>query len=466
MPHKEWSPSLWGKCFTGAGDWRVVLNGAQLDVLAENRHFKHQLTQASPLVAKQGIFWSALHLKIAKEATVILDGIPNAHGHAIMAAIDAVLRANRAEIERHRESERLANRRSFFDRQLATLRVWRSRIRAVIAEHDRDRRWVTRETIDSLAAEKPSCVYGKMKAMFAEPDIQRHLDGGAGERLSDTYDCVSWAAADLIEVFANRNEAHLRNELVASKTLLDRVESRPLNAEQARAVICFDNRVQVVAAAGSGKTSTMGAKAAYAVERGLVAPDKILLPAFNDAAAKELKARAKLAMERVGRPEITLEAMTFHKFGSDVIGYASHRRRVPPWVANGDVDKLGELVADLKTRNRSFRQRWDLFRTVFGRGLPSFGVTPDHEDYSSRTRKTGFRTLNGEVVKSLEEVTITDWLFYNGVNYQYEARYKHSTADRTHVQYHPDFYCPDVGLYHEHFALDKRGKPTMLCCHR
>ena len=41
--------------------------------------------------------------------------------------------------------------------------------------------------------------------------------------------------------------------------------------EQARAVVCFDNRVQVVASAGSGKTSTMVAKAAYALHRGLVA---------------------------------------------------------------------------------------------------------------------------------------------------------------------------------------------------
>jgi hypothetical protein len=37
----------------------------------------------------------------------------------------------------------------------------------------------------------------------------------------------------------------------------------------------------VVAAAGSGKTSTMVAKAAYAVERGLMAPDQIVMLAFN-----------------------------------------------------------------------------------------------------------------------------------------------------------------------------------------
>ena len=41
--------------------------------------------------------------------------------------------------------------------------------------------------------------------------------------------------------------------------------------------MCFDNRVQVLAAAGSGKTSVMVARAAYAVSRGFVAPGRILL---------------------------------------------------------------------------------------------------------------------------------------------------------------------------------------------
>ena len=55
-------------------------------------------------------------------------------------------------------------------------------------------------------------------------------------------------------------EAMATRELGLAKPFLDRVESRPLTEEQARAVICFDNRVQVVAAAGSGKTSTMVAR--------------------------------------------------------------------------------------------------------------------------------------------------------------------------------------------------------------
>ncbi|MCP8633419.1 hypothetical protein PUR31_02300 [Pseudomonas mosselii] len=46
-------------------------------------------------------------------------------------------------------------------------------------------------------------------------------------------------------------------ELDVCSDLLDNVESRELNDEQAKAVVCFDNLVQLIASAGSGNTSTM-----------------------------------------------------------------------------------------------------------------------------------------------------------------------------------------------------------------
>lgn len=454
----EWTPSLWGKRFTSAVDWRVVLDGARLEIFTEDRHFVFDLKLSSPIVPAHGSFWTTLHLKVAEQTWIVLDGIPNAHGRAMSAAIQDVIRANKAKLERTAEAERLADRRACFERDIAPLRAWRAQVWSVIAEHDRERRWITRETIQSLQDTRPVCAPDELKTMLSDVDIQMHLSGGDSKHLSDVNECIAWVVADLHVEIAKRNEVHLQRELLASKALLDRVESRPLNAEQARAVICFDSRVQVVASAGSGKTSTIVAKAAYAIERGLVAPDKILLLAFNDAAAKELKARAQLAMERIGRPGVSLHAVTFHKLGSDIIGYAGYRRRVPGWVTGEDVETLAKLVADRKKKNRTFCKRWHFFRTVFGRALPAFGVEPEHEDYSPATRKTGFRTLNGEVVKSLEEAMIADWLFYNGVHYQYEVRYRHNTADRTHTQYHPDFYYPDIDLYHEHFALNECGQ--------
>ncbi|MEX5669610.1 helicase IV, partial [Pseudomonas neuropathica] len=57
-----------------------------------------------------------------------------------------------------------------------------------------------------------------------------------------------------------------------------------------------------------------------------------------------------------------------------------------------------------------------------------------------------------------EERIIANWLFYNGIDYQYERSYEHDTATVTHRQYFPDFFYPDINLYHEHFALDALGQ--------
>ena len=69
---------------------------------------------------------------------------------------------------------------------------------------------------------------------------------------------------------------------------------------RSRAVVAFDNRVRVIAAAGSGKTSVMVARAAYAIERGFVPADRILMLAFNADAAKELQERVRTRLGVLG----------------------------------------------------------------------------------------------------------------------------------------------------------------------
>jgi len=54
---------------------------------------------------------------------------------------------------------------------------------------------------------------------------------------------------------------------------------------------------------------------------------------------------------------------------------------------------------------------------------------------------------------------LANWLFYNGVRYEYERDYEHRTSDAGHGQYRPDFYYPDIDTYHEHWALNRNGQP-------
>lgn len=253
----------------------------------------------------------------------------------------------------------------------------------------------------------------------------------------------------------------MTRELEACKGLLANVESKPLTDEQSRAVICFDNRVQVIASAGSGKTSTMVAKAVYAIHRKLVSPGSIVLMAFNKDAAAELQARIAASLERLEIDDVQIDTKTFHSLGLTIIAEATGRRpHVPDWAVENllGLQKLSTIIDDLKDQSEAFRTHWDLFRLVFGRDISAASADDTFEAWDKEGQGR-LISLKGDYVASQEERIIANWLFYNGIEYQYEPAYEHDTATVTHGQYFPDFFYPAINLYHEHFALDALGQP-------
>lgn len=151
---------------------------------------------------------------------------------------------------------------------------------------------------------------------------------------------------DLVQAeIKKHNEAFLARQRIARKEFFDTVEKNPLTPEQVHACICMDDNVMVVAAAGSGKTSTMVAKAGYVLSEGLVEADQILMLAFNAAAAKELGER--VAQRLKGVPGVEgISSQTFHAFGLTVIGAATGQKpRLAPWVDKGEEGKVMTDIA-------------------------------------------------------------------------------------------------------------------------
>ena len=66
-------------------------------------------------------------------------------------------------------------------------------------------------------------------------------------------------------------------------------------------------------------------------------------------------------------------------------------------------------------------------------------------------------TLDGKYwVKSQQELAIANALFINGINYEYEKLFSTEFED-LEFNYSPDFYYPEIELWHEHFAINKDG---------
>lgn len=428
---------------TGTSDWSLRLDGPEIILTIAGQQFRTVVEDVASYRVNQGVIWTDIALFPGTARAQKVDGLPNSEAKILVAAVDAA-----------RRKQRNVNEAKNLDDAYIVIRDWFERIFVAALKAEMGR-WFSYEAQQALHNNRPKFDSKALQASLREPEIRSHIRGDLAEmeKFIGMWD-ANWPAT-----WAALNEEYVVHELAAQQDLFNRVESKPLTEEQARAVICFDNRVQVVASAGSGKTSTMVAKAAYAINRRLVAPERIILLAFNKKAAEELKERAALSFERLGMQGVSVEASTFHKLGLSIIGKATGAKPdVPDWATDAieGFRKISEIVDQLKDQSSDFRTRWDMFRLVFGKDLPQLGA-PTEPDVWDRNGNGLNLTMDGKRVRSLEEVRIANWLFYNGVRYEYEPRYKFSSPDADHGHYYPDFFYPDIDVYHEHFALNAEG---------
>ena len=226
-----------------------------------------------------------------------------------------------------------------------------------------------------------------------------------------------------------------------------------LTEEQADAVSTDEDTTLVLAGAGTGKTAVIAAKIAYLVRHQKMDPREILVLAFNRKAAAEIR-------ERLPDDLRGACVATFHAFGMRLLGEALDRKphisklAEDPASLRRTIDAIlldlltssqhGKRVAKLLTLHRNpYRSPFD-FKTS--------------SEYWNHVRRCELRTLSGDLVKSLEEVQVANFLSMNGIRFEYEKLYPVDTADARHRRYQPDFHLPEYDVYIEHFALDEAGK--------
>lgn len=252
-------------------------------------------------------------------------------------------------------------------------------------------------------------------------------------------------------------EYHENFQLEKRMSFFDRVESNPLTHEQRLGVLRSNDMNMVLAAAGTGKTSVMVAKALDLIDRGLANPSEILVLAYNRTAAEELRERL---VDKAESGRIKLESFpqisTFHALGRWLL----RNTRVPTYLSEFTQDemKFKQWVTSwLEKHLESNSTNLLNFISLFPQPVNPFGFNTQAE-YERYVRDNEFRTLNGEKVKSYQELLIANFLYMNGVAYTYEAPYVSKRRINIGFDYRPDFYIQDTNIYIEHFGIDRQGK--------
>ncbi|MDM2928349.1 DNA helicase IV [Citrobacter sp. Cm046] len=153
--------------------------------------------------------------------------------------------------------------------------------------------------------------------------------------------CQAWLK-DIEVCRLQHNQAYTDAMLAEHAEFFSHIESSPLNAAQARAVVNGEKSLLVLAGAGSGKTSVLVARAGWLLMQGEAVAEQILLLAFGRKAAQEMDDRIR---ERLHTEEIS--ARTFHSLALHIIQQGS--KKVPT---------VSKLENDTAARHKLFITTW------------------------------------------------------------------------------------------------------------
>ena len=240
-----------------------------------------------------------------------------------------------------------------------------------------------------------------------------------------------------------------------------------LTQEQRLCIVDDSYRTLVIASAGSGKTTTLVGKYAFLLEEKLAAPREILVLAFNKAIGEEIGEKIKKLVPGDARPEV----YTFHGFGLELLKRAEGRKRVDS-LAESSSDGLldtANVLAIIERANSKYPkiEEWiSEFRAEcpyhqieeFARDEREYNEAVGSYPYKRELSRSGgeFRaqripSLDAKYwVRSQQELAIINSLIIRGVKVEYER--SHPEGEIT-----PDFYYPEIDLWHEHFAIQRDG---------
>lgn len=249
-----------------------------------------------------------------------------------------------------------------------------------------------------------------------------------------------------------------------------------LDEEQRRAVITDDDHCLLVAGAGAGKTTTMAAKVKYLVEKQGIHPEEIIVISYTRKAIGELQERINQGLK------IPAKICTFHAFAFDIVKKFSVE---PPEINFSSYEIIFEMLEKTIFSNKHLMRNlvlflgyyFDLEEDVFKfKDMNQYHLYKAAQDYETlksslgeyvkkveQQRSKRVKTLTGEFLRSVQEVQIANFLYLNGIDYEYERPYPFESPTRN-KKYTPDFYIRqgEHTVWLEHYALSESGYNSLF----
>lgn len=224
------------------------------------------------------------------------------------------------------------------------------------------------------------------------------------------------------------------------------------DAEQAAAIGTVEGHVQVVARAGSGKTTTLINRALFLQKHCGVKPSEILILAFNKKAVEKVEKRLTEQLQEDNTPH----AMTFHALAYALVKFEGKILYDEP---EGEQSKSRAMQEDIITqyvRHPDYQDKIRELMLAYHREdwerIVLRGYDKSPEELLRYRRSLIKESIDGEYVKSFGEKVIANFLFEHNIAYKYERSFPWDETDET--RYRPDFTIGDQqGIIIEYFGL-------------
>ncbi|MFC1688279.1 UvrD-helicase domain-containing protein [Pseudomonadota bacterium] len=250
--------------------------------------------------------------------------------------------------------------------------------------------------------------------------------------------------------------AYVNLQLSKFKTYFDNIESNPLTEKQRISCIVDEENNLVLAGAGTGKTSVMIGRAGFLINSNQAQPREILMLAFARKAADEMSERIA---QKLNNSEVI--ANTFHSLGQSIVTIVEKGKPSLSLYAEDEKAYFHFVSATFHELMNEDATYSEVVKNYFLAHLNEAIDPFDYKnpgDYIQAIIDNDIRTLKDEKVKGYQESVIANFLFQNGIEYIYEAKYEINTRSTDFRQYKPDFYLPEDGIYIEHYGIDENNK--------
>lgn len=262
----------------------------------------------------------------------------------------------------------------------------------------------------------------------------------------------------------------------------DGISNIKLDDDQRRAILTDEKYALIVAGAGTGKTTTMASKIKYLVDIKHVNPNRILVLSYGRKATEELICRINVDFD------IPARVCTFHSLGyryireiykdrKCVIVDTNKRREVFLEYykqLHKDKKKIREIIRNFSPINKVYKfmfgrfyrdnfYKYDNYEDFFNAYIENKMIEAKNAGVSDilntwieeqLSRDDEIKTIKGDIVKSASEAVISNFLFVNGIDYEYEEVYEDYMEEN--IIYKPDFTINYGGtkIYIEYFGLN------------